>query len=89
MGIPAWEIPFAAIGKVLLALPEAITNIASVAGTVENDLKPVAQKVSTLLSDAAMAITDKGLNITLDATVAKDFLTAFSQLKQLVEDVEK
>lgn len=88
MTVPAWEVPFEAIGKVLLALPEALTKIGDAVNAVETDLIPLVTSLTVMLSAGSMAITEKGLNISLDATVMSDFLATLAKVKSLVGDAK-
>lgn len=86
--MPGWEVPFDVLGKVVLALPEEIVKVSTEASAVSTALPPFAQTVSKLLEDATIAITDKGLVITMDIQVAKDFMAAFAQLKTLADSLK-
>lgn len=84
-----WSVPFKDVAHVLVALPEDLIKIASGAEAAAGDLPKVAASLVSLLTDASIAITDKGLNFTVDSAVAKDFLATLAQLKTLVGDVAK
>lgn len=84
MSMPKWEVPFYALGKVLLALPNALESIATDATQASNDFKMAAITVTKLLSEAKSAMNQDGLNIALDASVASDFLTALSTLTKML-----
>lgn len=81
MGLPAWEIPFDGLGKLVLLLPDEIVKVAKDVGEAQQILDTDMPKLLTMLDDAAVAISDKFVNIQLDVQVGKDFLALLASLK--------
>jgi len=81
---PTWEVPFIDVWHVIEAVPHALGVASTVAGDVSQQLPKVAAEFVSLIGDATIAITDKGLNIAVDAAVAQDFLAALKSLQSLL-----
>lgn len=80
-GLPGWEIPFNALGKVILAVPEALYTIAKDVTEANAALDKDLPAFVSMLDDAAVAISDKFLNIQMDVAVGKDFLALLASIK--------
>lgn len=84
MSEPAWEVPFGILGKAIEAIPVAAATVVKDVATANSQLPSVAKDLDQFLSDATVAVTDKFLNISLDVTVAKDFMATLAAFKSLV-----
>lgn len=81
MSLPAWEIPFNALGKVIEAVPEALITIGKDLAEANTVLDQDLPKFVELLSNAAVVMNDKFLNFQLDITVGKEALALFASIK--------
>lgn len=81
MSLPAWEIPFNALGKVIEAVPEALITIGKDLAEANIVLDQDLPQFVKLLSNAAVVMNDKFLNFQLDITVGKEVLALFASIK--------
>lgn len=80
-GLPAWEIPFNALGKIILAVPEDLYKVAKDVTEANAVINTDLPQFVAMLDDAAVAISDKFINIQMDVQVGKDFLALLASIK--------
>lgn len=80
-GLPLWEIPFDALGKVILAVPEELYQVAKDVTEANTIIDTDLPQFVTLLDDAAVVVSDKFLNFTLDVALGKQFLALLASIK--------